>query len=81
MTANRQVIEAAFSEDVLRNGANSTALQLDPETLVVIRDKEHRTPQLQPLDAVRKEIVTRLTQEKAAAVAKQAGEQQLKTLR
>jgi len=81
LTANRQVIEAAFSEDVLRNGANSTALQLDPETLVVIRDKEHRTPQLQPLDAVRKEIVTRLTQEKAAAVAKQAGEQQLKTLR
>ena len=81
LTANRQVIEAAFSEDVLRNGANSTALQLDPETLVVIRDKEHRTLQLQPLDAVRKEIVTRLTQEKAAAVAKQTGEQQLKTLR
>jgi peptidyl-prolyl cis-trans isomerase D len=80
LTANRQVIEAAFSEDVLRNGANSTALQLDPETLVVIRDKEHRTPQLQPLDAVRKEIVTRLTQEKAAAAAKQAGEEQLKTL-
>lgn len=81
LTANRQVIEAAFSEDVLRNGANSTALQLDPETLVVIRGKEHRTPQLQPLDAVRNEIVTRLTQEKAAAVAKQTGEQQLKTLR
>lgn len=81
LTANRQVIEAAFSEDVLRNGANSTALQLDPETLVVIRDKEHRTPQLQPLDAVKKEIVTRLTQEKAAAVAKQAGEEQLKALR
>ncbi|MDR6679843.1 SurA N-terminal domain-containing protein [Pseudomonas oryzihabitans] len=81
ITANRQVIEAAFSEDVMQNGANSAALQLDPDTIVVLRDKEHRAPQLQSLDQVKAEIVTRLTQDKAAALAKSTGEEQLKALR
>ena len=37
ITANRAVVQAAFSEEVLDEGANSTAIELDPETTVVLR--------------------------------------------
>ncbi|MEV8693180.1 hypothetical protein AB0014_25780, partial [Klebsiella pneumoniae] len=52
ITANRQVIQAAFSEEVLNEGSNSSAIELDPETVVVIRAKEHRKPEQLPLEAV-----------------------------
>src|SRR5699024_12223904 len=41
--ANRQVLQAAFSTEVLEEGANSTAIELDPETT---RSEEH-TSELQ----------------------------------
>ncbi len=43
--ANRQVLQAAFSTEVLEEGANSTAIELDPETTVVLRVKEHKRPE------------------------------------
>lgn len=56
ITANRSVVQAAFSEEVLEEGANSTAIELDPETTVVLRVKEHRKPEQLPLEAVAKNI-------------------------
>ncbi len=44
IAANRAVVTAAFSPEVLNEGANSTAIELDPETVVVLRAKEHRKP-------------------------------------
>lgn len=43
--ANRKVLEAAFSPEVLEEGANSAAIELDPETTVVLRVKEHKRPE------------------------------------
>src|SRR5690606_35012659 len=34
LTANRAVLQAAFSPEVLEEGSNSNALELDPETVV-----------------------------------------------
>jgi peptidyl-prolyl cis-trans isomerase D len=56
VTANRAVIQAAFSTEVMDEGANSTALELDPETVVVLRVKEHRKPEQLPLEAVASSI-------------------------
>jgi peptidyl-prolyl cis-trans isomerase D len=51
ITANRAVVTAAFSQEVLDEGANSTAIELDPETVIVLRAKEHLKPEQLPLEA------------------------------
>lgn len=81
IAANKQVIQAAFSEPVLIEAANSTPIELDPETVAVVRVKEHLKPQPRPLEQVRDEIVQQLKQEKAAELAKEEGEAVLAALR
>ena len=56
VTANRAVVTAAFSPEVLDEGANSTAIELDPETVIVLRAKEHLKPAQLPLED-RKSVV------------------------
>lgn len=81
VTANRQVVQAAFSPEVLEDGANSGAIELDPDTVVVLRVKEHRKPEKETLEQVSAAIRTRLQQEHAAADAKARGEALLAGLR
>ncbi|MEG0966047.1 MAG: peptidylprolyl isomerase, partial [Pseudomonas sp.] len=70
ITANRAVIQAAFSTEVLEEGANSTAIELDPETIVVLRVKEHRKPEQLGLDVVSESIRKHLAKEQATAALK-----------
>ena len=81
ITANRAVIQAAFSPEVLEEGANSTAIELDPETVVVIRVKEHRKPEQLPLEVVSDSIRKHLAREHASAAAKAKGEALIAGLR
>ncbi|MDM1707088.1 SurA N-terminal domain-containing protein [Thiopseudomonas alkaliphila] len=78
--ANRQVLQAVFSPEVLEDGLNSAVIELDPETAVVVHIKEHKLPELKPLTEVQELIKQQLIQEAAAAAAKQQGEQQLERL-
>jgi peptidyl-prolyl cis-trans isomerase D len=70
IAANRAVITAAFSPEVLDEGANSTAIELDPETVVVLRAKEHLKPSQLPLESVSGPIRVQLAKEHASADAK-----------
>jgi peptidyl-prolyl cis-trans isomerase D len=81
IAANRQVVQAAFSEEVLSEGANSSALELDPDTVVVLRVKEHRKPERQPLEQLTAQLRERIRAEQAAAAAKARGEALLADLR
>ncbi|HKS11484.1 MAG TPA: SurA N-terminal domain-containing protein [Pseudomonas sp.] len=81
ITANRAVIQAAFSEEVLDEGSNSNAIELDPETVVVLRAKEHRKPAQLPLEAVADSIRAHLVKEKATAELKAKAETLVKGLR
>lgn len=81
IAANRQVLQAAFSQEVMEDGSNSGAIELDPNTLVVIRVKEHRKPQQLELDQVSDSIRAQLTQTRASEAAKAAGEQLVSELR
>ena len=81
ITANRQVLQAAFSQEVMEDGSNSGAIELDPNTLVVIRVKEHRKPQQLELDQVSESIRAQLTKTRASEAAKAAGEQLVAELR
>lgn len=56
----KRIRDVAFSNDVLSSKNNSDVIQLDPETVVVIRVKEHRPATLLPLSAVTKQIEAKL---------------------
>ena len=81
ITANRAVIQAAFSEEVLEEGSNSNALELDPETVVVLRVKEHRKPAQLPLETVVDSIRAHLVKEKATEELKAKADTLVKGLR
>lgn len=81
VAANRAVVTAAFSPEVLDEGANSTAIELDPETVVVLRAKEHRKPEQLPLESVAKSIRVQLAKEHASADAKTKAEALIASLR
>ena len=81
LTANRAIIQAAFSPEVLEEGSNSNTLELDPETVVVVRSKEHLQPQQLPLEQVAGTIRTQLVKEHASAAVKAKGEALLAGLR
>jgi len=81
ITANRQVIQAAFSDEVLVDGANSSVIELDPDTSIALRVKEHLKPAAIPLAEVREDIVQQLQRSLAAEAARTKGEQLLADLR
>jgi len=65
IASNPDVREAAFGEDVYNEGLNSTAIELDINTLVVVRKLEVQPSTLQPLEEVRDDIVERIKRRKA----------------
>ncbi|UVL12404.1 SurA N-terminal domain-containing protein [Pseudomonas atacamensis] len=81
VAANRAVVTAAFSPEVIDEGANSTAIELDPETVIVLRSKEHLKPAQLPLESVSAAIRTQLTKEHASAEAKTRAEKLIADLR
>lgn len=81
LAANRQVVQAAFSEEVLSEGANSSALELDPDTVVVLRVKEHRKSEQQPLEQLAEQLRERIRVERAGEAATARGEALLAELR
>lgn len=81
VAANRAVITAAFSPEVLDEGANSSAIELDPETIIVLRAKEHLKPAQLPLENVAAAIRTQMTKERASAAAKARADELIASLR
>ncbi len=78
--ANRQVLQAAFSTEVLEEGANSTAIELDPETTVVLRVKEHKRPEPIEFAEVSTQIREQLIEQRAIEHARSQGEALLSSL-
>ena len=81
LTANSQVIQAAFSAEVLEDGSNSSVIELDPNTVVVVRVKEHNKPEQLPLEQVAASIRDQLTKVRASEAVKAKAEEQLAVLR
>jgi peptidyl-prolyl cis-trans isomerase D len=81
LTANRQVIQAAFSDEVLEDGSNSSVIELDPNTVVVVRVKQHDKPEQLPLEQVAESIRAQLTKVRASEAVKAKAEEQLAALR
>ncbi|SES10145.1 SurA N-terminal domain-containing protein [Halopseudomonas bauzanensis] len=75
LTANPRIMAAAFAEDVLVDRRNSQLIELDADTVAVVRVKEHLKPEQRPLDEVRAEIADLLQFRKASELAAERAEQ------
>ena len=78
LTKNKQVISAAFSHDVLGLGNNSDPIQLDIETVVVLRVNKHIPAAERTLAEVKSLIEQKLALKMAKIEARQLGKQILK---
>jgi peptidyl-prolyl cis-trans isomerase D len=73
IAANPKVIEAAFSDDLLRLGRNSSVIELEDGRSVVVRVAEHQPAEPRPLEEVAADIREQLTLQKTAAAAQERG--------
>lgn len=80
LTRNSQLINAAFSHDVIELGNNSEPIQIDNDSVLVIRAKQHYPTKQQTLDVAKAQIEKRLTKEFADEKAKAVGTTLLATL-
>jgi len=79
ITANPKVVDAAFSSDVVQ-GNNSDAISLDPDTVLVLRAKQHVPGSLQPFATVKDQIVQQLKTIAAQQQAQTVGQQLLQKM-
>ncbi len=70
--ADRKVIDAAFSDEVLVERQNSPALDLGEESVVVLRVTDHKTPAPRALEEVRGEIEAALRNDAAGKATEAA---------
>ena len=77
---NPKVLQALFSEEVLREKRNSGVIELAPNTLVAVRVSKYEPATVRPLADVAGTIAGELKQQKAADLARAAGEARLKAL-
>lgn len=66
IAANPDVIETAFSEQVLTRGINSDPITISPNHMVVVRVSEHKPSTPKPLADVRDQVVQSILAERAA---------------
>lgn len=65
IASNPRVREAAFGDDVYTDGLNSEAIEMDINTLVVVRALDRQAASVKPLAEVRGDIEARLKRRKA----------------
>ncbi len=81
LLSNPKMLQALFSNDVLKNKRNTEAIEAAPNTLVSARLLEYKPAALQPLDTVRTAIEQQLKRTQAIALAEKQGKQDLAQLR
>jgi peptidyl-prolyl cis-trans isomerase D len=79
--AIKEVLEAAFSEAMLKDKVNSTPIKAGANRLIVLRVAAHEVSRQRPLAEVRPEIAGALAQETARAKAQAEGQKALAELR
>lgn len=79
--SNPKLLQAIFSDEVLKNKRNTEAVEVTPGTLVAARLLEHRPSTVRPFDNVQAEISTKLQRQRATQLAAQEGRAALEKLR
>lgn len=76
-----KLLQALFSDDVIKNKRNSEVVEVSPNTMVSARLLEYKPASVQPLSAASAAIEKLLAQQKARSLAQQQGEAILAQLR
>lgn len=76
-----KLLQAIFSEDVLKNKRNTEVIEVAPGVLVAARVFERKPAAVQPFDEVSGAIVRKITLQQAGQLAAQEGRAQLEKLR
>ncbi len=78
--ANEKLMQALFSEDVIKEGRNTDAIEVMPDTFVSARVLEHKPATAQSLEVVRDQIVEKLKLQLAAEKTAKEGSDKLTRL-
>lgn len=79
--SHQAVIDAAFSDTVLKEGYNSEVIDIDEQHIMVLRLKDHQPAQPKLLAEVTADITANLTQEKAKAEVQTLGKNLLSQIK
>lgn len=79
--ASAKLLEAVFSEDVLRNKRNTEAVEVGTSQLVSARVVSYQPERTLPLAEVKAQVRERVAAEQAAALARKEGEARLAAVR
>lgn len=71
---NEKALQAIFSEDVLKNKRNTTAIEVAPNALLAARVTEYQAATVRPLADVASDIRKKLQRQQALQAAAQQGE-------
>jgi peptidyl-prolyl cis-trans isomerase D len=77
---NTKILQAVFSEDVMKNKRNTPAIEVAPSTLVAARMLEYKPASVKPLSEVQAVIQQKLLREQAVTLAVQQGKAALDQL-
>jgi len=78
---NPKLLQAVFSEDVLKNKRNTEAIETGPGTIVAARVVEHKPPSIQPFAEVKDALEKKLALREAGRLAAKEGKARLELLR
>ncbi len=78
---NDKLLAALFSDEVLKNKHNTSAIEVQPNMLLAARVIGHKPPEGLPLDQVRKDIVQHLADQAATKLAEKEGRAALDKLK
>ena len=78
---NDKLLAALFSDEVLKNKHNTSAIEVQPNMLLAARVIEHKPSEGLPFEQVRKDIVQHLSDQAATALAEKEGRAALERLR
>ena len=76
-----QVSQAIFSSEVLQEGINSSVIELDDQSVIVVRIAEHEASRVKKLDEVKDQVKEAVIKDKATELAKTKAQDLLKTVR
>lgn len=80
IAANRKVVQAAFSNDVLEQGYNSEPIEAGVNHLVVIHKKNHKPESQKELAEVKNDIIAILGKQNATGKAEASGKELVASL-
>ncbi|EEO28048.1 SurA N-terminal domain-containing protein [Oxalobacter paraformigenes] len=81
LLADPKILQAIFSDDAVKGKHNTEAVEVSPQVLVAARIAKHYPAELTPFEKVKSVVKAQVTNEKAMALAKAAGEAELARLK